>query len=280
MNARVTTGHSAWDVSDVDLVAFRQALHGMASSIAVGHALALLPELPPKARSIEIGCGLGKMSALMGLAGVSPVLFDSSQATLDEARKAFHSIDVSVECVLGDALDLPSEVIASFDLSMSWGLNEHFSGKPRQKIFDAHAEVLKENGWSIIGVPCRNCISYRMAMLVWKLTGRWPKGLYEYGFDRSELARRMQQAGFKKIKVLSGTRPGDDFRHYILGNLRAVVHKFTGLFPKDKPPDIKGATISDIRQKLLESGRPNEFLSSQSYMLIAIGQKKMINNTL
>lgn len=146
MSARVTTGHSSWDVVDVDLAAFRQGLYGMASSIVVSHALALLPLLPPQPRGIEIGCGLGKMSALMGLSGISPVLFDSSRTTLDEARKAFQSIGVPVDCIVGDALDLPSEAIANFDLSMSLGLNEHFSGEPRQKFLMHMLRFSKRTG--------------------------------------------------------------------------------------------------------------------------------------
>jgi len=269
-----TTGHFAWDIAEINHKSFQRELLGMASSMFIAHVLTLLPKLPAHAKCLEIGCGEGKTSALIGLAGVSPVLFDSSQPALNEAEKAFQSIGLSAETIVGDALNLPSDIKEHFNLSVSLGLNEHFSGELRQNIFEAHADVLKENGWTVIGVPCRYCLSYRVAMFVWKLTGRWPKGLYEYGFNQSELMCRMEKAGFENIKILSGTMPANDFKRFILGNLRAAVCKFTGLFPVDKLQDHKSVTVLEIKSELSNVLKPREFLSHQSYMLVAIGQKR------
>ncbi|GMR00095.1 MAG: hypothetical protein BMS9Abin18_0926 [Zetaproteobacteria bacterium] len=156
---------------------------------------------------------------------------------------------------------------------MSLGVNEHFSGQPRQTIFDAHFAVLKSGGRTLIAVPNRYCLSYRAAMLMWKLTGRWPQGLYEYGFTRKELVRRMCDAGFEEISVVSGTRPVDDFHRYILGNLRAAMRKFLH-YPSMVKESLIPVTNEMVRAAANMAEPPVQLVSSQSYMWIAMGRRK------
>jgi len=269
---QASTGHQAWDVESVDMDAIRRVLLGMSGSLVVRYGKVLLQRLPAEPSCIEIGSGLGKLSLLLAMTGARPSLLDSSAPTLEQARAFFADMKVPVETVVGDALDIPPELEGKFNLSMSLGVNEHFRGAARQGIFDAHAKVLQPGGCTLIGVPNRHCLSYRIALRMWKWTGRWPHDLYEYGFSRRELVRRMRDAGFADISVVSGTRPGADFRHYIWGNLRAAVRK---LLRWPAPPSVGRArvTTDEIRTALDRAPPPERLVSQQSYMWLAMGRK-------
>lgn len=272
--ARSTAGHRVWDVGDVDFAGLAPGLFSMAASLVVRHGIRLMRQLPPAPQTVEIGAGLGKMSMLLGLNGAVPTLIDSSSTALNEAAGLFDKAGVPMRICCCDALELPPELMNRFDMSMSLGLNEHFSGALRQKIFDVHYDVLKGGGYALIAVPNRYCISYRVAMAVWKLTGRWSEGLYEQGFSRSELVRRMEQAGFADVRVVSGTYPKSDFNHYILGNLRAALRKIGGRRDGNQPESQPEVSVAQIRQALRRAEAPDDFVSSQSYMLIAMGRRR------
>jgi len=268
---QASTGHQAWDVESLDVDAICRVLLGMSDSFVVRYGKVLLQHLSAEPLCIEIGSGIGKLSLLLAMTGARPSLLDSSALTLEQARTLFANLKVPVETVVGDALDIPPELEGKFSLSMSLGVNEHFRGAARQGIFDAHAKVLRPGGWTLIGVPNRHCLSYRIALRMWKWTGRWPHDLYEYGFSRRELMRRMRDAGFADVVVVSGTRPGDDFRYYIWGNLRAAVRK---LLRRSAPlGDRATVTVDTIRTALDCAPPPERLVSQQSYMWITIGRK-------
>lgn len=268
--------HAAWDVSDIDVAGELQRLDRMAESLVVRHLKGLMETLPPGPASIEIGSGLGKLSWFSTVLGADATLLDSSAAALASAQRLYAACDLPVSTQNADALALPDALKGDFDLSMSLGVNEHFSGGARQAIFDAHFEVLRSGGAAFICVPNRHCLSYRTAMLMWRLTGRWPKGLYEYGFSIAELRRRMRQAGFADIEVFSGTRPIDDFSYFVLGNLRAAFRKF-GL-SRPPSPEIGAvrpqATCAAIREKARALPLLDRFCHRQSYTLIATGVRR------
>jgi len=270
---QTSTGHRTWDVESIDVNAVRHVLVGMAGSLIVRYGKQLLQRFPAGSSSIEIGSGIGKLSLLLAQTGSRSSLFDSSAPTLEQARLLFESMDTPVETVVGDALDMPPALVDHFDLSMSLGVNEHFKGDARQEIFDAYARVLRLGGWALIGVPNRHCLSYRTAMLMWKWTGRWPKDLYEYGFSRRELMQRMRNAGFTDVNVVSGTRPGDDFRYYILGNLCAAARK---LLRRPSSPQAEPEAVTDdvIRAAVHRALPPQRLVSQQSYMWIAMGRRQ------
>lgn len=266
-----TARHAAWDVSHVDIAETMRVLEGMANSLIVRWGKELIGRLPARSESIEIGSGLGKLSLLLAMAGIRPTLFDSSSKALEQARYLFDAMELEAAFEVGDALQLPEEMRGKFDLSMSLGLNEHFRGLARQEIFDAHANVLRSGGWTLIGVPNRHCLSYRTAMFMWKLTGRWPQGLYEYGFSRRELGYRMERAGFKKISIVAGTYPVKDFERFIVGNLRAAGRK---LMRMEKPHAARANVSKEAVYRAVErASAPEQLSSSQSYMWIAMGRR-------
>jgi len=268
--------HTSWDINSIDSERELVRLYGMAESLAVRYVKQALESLPNNCSSIEIGSGLGKMSFFPALLGSNVNLLDSSAPALKAAESLYAHCKLAVKTHKYDALSLPPSLMGMFDLSLSLGVNEHFSGKHRQQIFDVHHDVLKSGGRTVIAVPNRHCISYRIAMMVWKLTGRWPEGLYEYGFSHSELKLRMMKAGFAEIEVVSGTYAQNDFHRFILGNLKAALRKF-GLMRRAKVLDKEGIeeapSSDDVRERFLKLGEPEVFSNHQSYTWIATGKR-------
>jgi len=266
--------HPSWDINAINIERELLRLYGMAGSLTTQHVKKALELLPADCSSIEIGSGLGKMSFYPALLGTDVHLLDSSAAALKAAEALYSYCHLSVKTHECDALSLPASLTGKFDLSLSLGVNEHFSGKSRQVIFDVHHDVLKSGGRTVIAVPNRCCVSYRIAMLVWKLTGRWPEGLYEYGFSRSELVYRMRQAGFKDVEIVSGTYAQDDFQYFIVGNLKAALRKF-GMIGSAKSAQVADSTDipspEAIREKVRLLGKPEIFSNHQSYTWIATG---------
>ncbi|MCF7821134.1 MAG: class I SAM-dependent methyltransferase [Mariprofundaceae bacterium] len=268
--------HESWDINSINPEREMTRLYGMAGNLTVRHVKQSMEKLPKNCLSIEIGSGLGKMSFFPALLGSDVHLLDSSSAALKAAESLYNYCGIPVKTHECDALSLPSSLLGKFDLSLSLGVNEHFSGELRQSIFDVHHDVLKSGGRAVIAVPNRHCISYRIAMLMWKLTGRWPEGLYEYGFSRSELMHRMKQAGFTEVEVVSGTYAKDDFQHFIMGNLKAALQKF-GLMHQVTRVDEKGSdkpcSPGRILERLLELEAPEVFNNHQSYAWVAKGRR-------
>ncbi|HEX2291971.1 MAG TPA: class I SAM-dependent methyltransferase, partial [Gaiellaceae bacterium] len=77
------------------------------------HFFALLP--PPGGRTVELGCGEGRVTRDLKERGYDVVALDSSPTLLDAARTA----DSGGEYLLADAADLPFED-ASFDLAVAY----------------------------------------------------------------------------------------------------------------------------------------------------------------
>jgi 2-polyprenyl-3-methyl-5-hydroxy-6-metoxy-1,4-benzoquinol methylase len=266
--------HHVWDVKSVDLPDQFRQLNGMAESLAVRHLKSSMSALSTGCSAIEIGSGLGKMGLFSGMLGAKVTLLDSSSDVLEVAQQLYAAVGVPVDVRTGNALSLPDALHEHFDLSISLGLNEHFSGPARQSIFDAHFSVLRPGGKTLIAVPNRHCFSYRLAMLMWKLTGRWPEDLYEYGFSYRELRGRMHDAGFEDVQVFSGSYPAEDFRHFVLGNLRAALRKF-GLMSAGKAPTQRAEVSPEtIRAKLQSLPSPALFRHWQSYTWIAMGVRR------
>ncbi len=75
---------------------------------------------------IEIGAGRGTNAALMAQRGAQVTVLDDSDSALERAKRLFDALALDVELVNDDALDLPDSLRDRFDVSMSFGLAEHF----------------------------------------------------------------------------------------------------------------------------------------------------------
>jgi len=271
-----TAGHSAWDIDQADISLMTSQLMALANSVIWQHTQRILSEIKKNKKegiikSIEIGSDLAKLSCLIGLWGGQTTLLESSHVTLKNAEKLAKHLELQPEIQCANALSLPESVIARYDLAVSVGLNEHFVNMARQQIFDAHYQVLNRGGWVLISVPNRHCISYRLAMQGYKWTNRWPKDLIEDPFTREELQMRMERAGFKEIDVWSGSVPRDDFRFFVITNLKAVIRKILKMRRKERY--VKQIESKDLRNAVCRNRQFNPFVNNQSYSWLAIGQR-------
>jgi SAM-dependent methyltransferase len=142
--------------------------------------------------AIESGAGRGTNAALMARRGANVTVLDYSDAAMERARRLFEQLELPVEFVRHDALDLPPSIEGKFDLSMSFGLAEHFLDDRRRGILKAHLDVIREGGLTFISVPNAHNPPYRLHKWITERTGRWSVG-EEYPFTRKELCDYCEQ---------------------------------------------------------------------------------------
>lgn len=135
---------------------------------------------------IEVGAGRGTNAALMAQRGASVAILDYSEGALERSRRLFDAMELPADMILANALDLPADLRGRYDVSMSFGLAEHFLGEQRRAILDAHFQLLKNNGITFISVPNAHNPPYRLHKWITERTGRWAVG-EEYPFSRREL---------------------------------------------------------------------------------------------
>jgi len=145
-------------------------------------------------RVIEIGAGTGTYAALLARRGARVTLLDFSPNALARARRFFERNRISAEYVLADAMDLPAELLGACDISMSFGLAEHFLGADRLRIIQAHFDLLRNGGLTFVSVPNRRNLPYRLFKSISEMTGSWPYG-EEYPYSRKELSTVMRTLG-------------------------------------------------------------------------------------
>jgi 2-polyprenyl-3-methyl-5-hydroxy-6-metoxy-1,4-benzoquinol methylase len=156
-------------------------------------------------RVIEIGAGTGTYSGLMAKQGAKVTIFDSSENALSRARSFMMHNKLEAEFVKCDALSLPDEIRNEFDVSMSFGMVEHFKGDERIKIIHAHFDVLRNRGITFISVPNKYNPPYRFYKFVSELTNRWTVG-EEYPFSKKEMRNIVKKMSPKEYSFF-----GDSF---------------------------------------------------------------------
>jgi len=144
--------------------------------------------------TVELGCGGGDLSALLAELGHRVTLVDFSEAALGHARDRFAAMGLPAEFELADIFALHETHAGRFDLSVSLGVAEHFSGKLRQDMIDAHHHVLRSGGTAFISVPNARCVPYRLWKAYLHLRDAWPYG-YEAPYRPGELREAAERAG-------------------------------------------------------------------------------------
>ena len=137
-------------------------------------------------KTIELGAGSGTVSLLFALRGAEVTLLDYSSKALERGRIFFERRNIKVNLILQDALKLDKNLMNKFDVSMSFGLGEHFEGEDRKKIIKFHFDVLKKDGITFLSLPNRWNLPYMTWRFLSQSFGRWSWGT-EIPFSRSEL---------------------------------------------------------------------------------------------
>jgi SAM-dependent methyltransferase len=155
-------------------------------------------------RAIELGSGRGTNAALYAQRGARVTLLDTSPVALEQAKEVFDALGLEADYVEGDAFALQDRLRGAFDVSMSFGLVEHFLGEQRQAMVGAHLQLLRPGGIAFLGVPNRWGIVYRAWMATLKRRGTWPLGT-EVPFTADELARLVRAAGGEPLPPRYGS---------------------------------------------------------------------------
>lgn len=162
----------------------------------------LLERLPPHARTLEVGCGSAKLTALIGERGARVTGVDLSWHALLAARKNFAAVRVSGALGQADAFRLPFGD-DSFDAVFSTGLLEHF--RDPSPIVAEMARVLRGGGLYFSDVAPLKFSLLRMGMY---LRGMARNVTDEYPYRGREIAAWLQAAGLRDIQVMaSGVVP-------------------------------------------------------------------------
>jgi 2-polyprenyl-3-methyl-5-hydroxy-6-metoxy-1,4-benzoquinol methylase len=152
-------------------------------------------------RVIEIGAGRSTNALLYAMHGARATVLDFSPTALERSRQRFEGRGLEVETVEADAFDLPNELRGRFDVSMSFGLCEHFLGERRQAIVGAHIELLRPGGLAIVNVPNRYSPFYRAWMGIAKRRGTWTLGT-EVPFSARELTELARRGGGEPLPAI------------------------------------------------------------------------------
>jgi SAM-dependent methyltransferase len=186
----------------------------------------------------EIGCGTGTFSLLFNFLGVQTTLIDADEAALEAARTAFSLYGRSARFLKADVLSsVPEDLSGKFDIVVSGGLAEHFSGKDRQKCILFHRMLLKSPGLAFISVPNALGPFYRIVTGFRKITGTWDMEI-EIPYSFLELRENAYRAGFSRSEIFGNQPLLKDFGDYALGFGSAMLAVF--------PAKVKNA----IRKRL------------------------------
>jgi 2-polyprenyl-3-methyl-5-hydroxy-6-metoxy-1,4-benzoquinol methylase len=153
-------------------------------------------------KSIEIGGGMGKMSAILAKEGVDVTILDYSKKAIEKGNKFFKDNCLKANFLYCNALNLRKKTLSKFDISMSFGTAEHFINEHRRKIIKAHFDVLKEGGTTFISVPNKKNFLYRVHKFLSQEFNRWIYG-EEYPFSDKELIK-ISERYCKKSFIIGG----------------------------------------------------------------------------
>ena len=171
----------------------------------------------------EVGCGTGTLSLTFALLGASVTLIDSNERALKNANKIYKMYGCTVQCVKANILDSPpDELRESFDIAISGGLAEHFTGKNRARCILFHKLLLSKNGFTFIGVPNRLSPFYWLIRLFRQLTGTWRISL-EIPYSNLELQKIATNVGLTNCFVLGNAHLSKDCKVYTCGVISAIV---------------------------------------------------------
>lgn len=229
--------------------------------------------LPDNLKTIDVGCGYGKFSMVLGLSGAQVTLLDYNASALEAALDAHRSIGLAPKGVQCDILNLPAELEGVFDVACSFGTLEHFSGKYRQAAFQANVRLLRPGGLLFFYVPNRYGIFYRIAFGLRRKLGFVPRDFYEEPFSRKELNSIAAASGAITLEIECIGTLKNDFRYWIGENVKSLYRKLFRVKKDDlhRPPtdpDIKNINLSEEIQD------PRNYLDRRlSGAWLFVGQK-------
>ncbi len=165
-------------------------------------------------KTIEIGCGTGTLSLTLNLLGANTTLLDADEGALKTARKVFSVYGRTASYIKANVIDPPpEELMHKFDIVISGGLLEHFSGQDRERVVLYHKLLIKSDGFVYVGVPNRLRLFYQTVVILSRIMGLWSRDI-EIPFTPLELKKIAKRVGFSKKLVIGNFSLADDFPVY------------------------------------------------------------------
>ena len=197
----------------------------------------------------EVGSGSGTMALTFGLMGASVTLIDFNEKALERSRNIYEMYGCAARFLGKDCLeDPPAELINTFDLVMSIGLMEHFSGNNRKRGMEYHRLLAKKGGIVFLIVPNRRNLFYWLIRGIRTLTGTWTIDV-EIPFSSSELIKAARETGFADAYVIGYTGLWRDLVDNICGSGYAILDSL----PKRQIALLKGLKARMEKRPLLRT---------------------------
>ena len=153
---------------------------------------------------IEVGAGIGPHAALMAKQGAKVTILDYSTKALERSKQFFDRHKLEAEFICVDALNLPEQYFEKYDISMSFGLSEHFIYPDRLTINKTHFDLINSNGMTFISVPNKNNYPYRLYKYISQKIGTWKFG-EEYPYTRKEFKKICKELDVKDFFFIGGS---------------------------------------------------------------------------
>jgi 2-polyprenyl-3-methyl-5-hydroxy-6-metoxy-1,4-benzoquinol methylase len=261
--------------TNVDQATVSRWIYGISNTILWSRYLywAKFLDLRKNLKTIELGCGYGKLSMAFGLSGAQTTLLDYNQPALEAATQAHRLAGLHPQTLMQDLLNVEPKYKNSFDVVCSTGTLEHFFGEHRRLAFQAHADLLKPGGLLFFTVPNRKAIFYRIAFSIRKKLGFYPKEFYEEPFSIGELKKFALQSGISVLEVEGVGMLKDDFNEWIVTNIRSMFRKVFRVKNNVKP-DLRSVPLGEL--DLTRRVRDNRAYLDKtfSYLLLFAGVKQ------
>ncbi len=169
-----------WSVKDVQDMykkpaVFQVELAELINQLLVGEQVKIM----------EIGCEAACTSFLIKNKGVEKTLLDYNKQIIALLEETYKTIGLSAVFSTADMYNMPFED-NSFDLVFNAGVVEHYEYEERVKLFKEYSRVVKPGGYMVIAIPNHHSFPYRLAYIIYNLTGKWmfPKELKIYDFKK------------------------------------------------------------------------------------------------
>jgi 2-polyprenyl-3-methyl-5-hydroxy-6-metoxy-1,4-benzoquinol methylase len=231
-------------------------------------------DLPANSKAIEVGCGYGKFSILLGLKGEKTTLMDYNKDALACALELHRWFHLEPECEAEDLMVPRPDLRGRYDVACSFGVLEHFSGEQRRKAFQATAEFLRPGGMLFFTVPNKFGFLYRAAVVLRRITGIVPKVFYENPYSPSELRSIASASDINILEVECIGSLKHDWHYWIGENAKSVMRRISGMQrPAARNPDDINSASLDISGSRIEDAR-SWWDKRFSSVLLFVGQKK------
>lgn len=215
-------------------------------------------------RILEVGAGSGRDSIRLAGLGAEVYVLDYVPESLQVVAEQAKAAEVELQCVQGDALDLPFED-DFFDAVFHQGLLEHFRTPRDEDLLRENFRVLKPGGLVVVDVP-QTFHLYTVIKKILILLDKWFAG-WEKQYTIRALRGKVLGAGFEEVHAYGEwMRPSLFYR--MLRELLWKLH--LGRLPL-QPPRIP--VLGAIRDTLRTTFQPRAWAMWTFITIGIVGRK-------